>query len=267
MFISEAEPVRGKPLSVYHRIHRIVAPNPGPMTYHGTNTYLIEAQAGWVVIDPGPDDAGHIGSVLDAAQGKVHRILLTHAHADHADGVARLVAETGAAVAAAAPRDGLTQLLSDGSIIDGLNVIATPGHAPDHLCFQVGEVMFTGDHVLGWAPTSVLAPEGDARAYRASLARLAAIRSRLYLPGHGPPVGGTRRFVEALIARSDQRERALREQIAETPSEIEEIVAASYGALSPQTRHVAHRSVEAVLLKLERDGLAAREGERWRTLQ
>lgn len=271
MFISEIEPQRAQALAVTDRVRRVVAPNGGPMTYHGTNTYVVEVAAGCIVVDPGPDDDAHLEAVITAAGGRVHRILLTHGHADHVAGVARLARATGAGVAAAAsartPGYAVSQPLSDGSIIDGLSVIATPGHAPDHLCFQLGDVMLTGDHVMGWAPTSVLAPDGDAGAYRDSLARLAAIRSRLYLPGHGPAIRGTRRFVEALVARLDQRERALRDHIAEAPSEIDAIVSASYGALSPETRSVARRSVEALLVKLERDGRAVRDGDRWRIQQ
>lgn len=270
MFMSEPDPARGRPIPVTDRIVRVVAPNQGPMTYHGTNTYIVRSAAGAIVIDPGPDLDSHLGAVIDAAGGAVHRILLTHDHHDHAGGVASLVDRTGATVAAAgAGSHGyrVATRLADDSLIDGFLAIATPGHAPDHLCFRLDEVIFTGDHLMGWAPTAILAPEGNSRHYLDSLARIAAIRCRTYLPGHGPPVRASRRFIDGLTVRADERERTVRDLIAQNPSDIGAIVDAIHGGLGPETRHLASRSIEAVLTKLETEGRAICDGSTWRALQ
>ncbi|MDH2328191.1 MBL fold metallo-hydrolase [Cereibacter sp. SYSU M97828] len=267
MFISEIEPPRGEPLRITDRILRLVAPNPGPMTYHGTNTYIV----GTTVIDPGPADDAHIDAIIAAAGGRVDRILLTHAHEDHVAGVAPLVERTGAMVAAGAVcpngRYALETLLFDGDVVDGLTVVETPGHSRDHLCFVLGDVAFTGDHVLGWAPTSVLAPEGCAARYHDSLARLADLRCRTFLPGHGPQVRGTRRFLDALMVQMAERERSLWTLIADRPAATPELVERSYSNLGPQTRSIAERTVEAVLLRLEQLGRVVREDDKWRSLQ
>lgn len=269
MFISETEPPRGTPLRITDSILRLVAPNPGPMTYHGTNTYVV----GHSVIDPGPADDAHIDAVIAAADGRVDRILLTHAHEDHVAGVAPLVERTGATVAAAPgaacpkARYDIDTVLFDGDTIDGMTVVETPGHSRDHLCFVMGDVAFTGDHVLGWAPTSVLAPDGCAARYHDSLSRLADLRCRTFLPGHGPQVRGTRRFLDALMAQMAERERSLWTLIADRPAATSEVVERSYSNLGPQTRSIAERTVEAVLIRLEQLGRVVREDDKWRSLQ
>lgn len=273
MFTLEPEPVRGRPIRIDARIQRVVAPNAGAMTYHGTNSYVVATDQGAVVIDPGPDDAAHLDLLADAAGGAVAMILLTHDHRDHAAGVAGLVRRTGAPVASARAvgaqplGHAVARQLADGEVVAGLEVIATPGHAPDHLCFRLNETIFTGDHVLGWSPTSVLAPEGCAGAYRDSLARLAGVRSRLFLPGHGPQVRNTRRFVEFLMSRADDREREIRALIAERPAGTDDIVGSLYASLGPETRSVALRTLEAQLCQLERSGRIIRDGAKWRNLQ
>ena len=271
MFFSEPEPARGQPLRVTEDIVRLVAPNPGPMTYHGTNTYLVSTTTGNVVIDPGPADDGHIRAILDAAGGSVGRILITHAHDDHVAGVQKLVAQTGAAVAGGIPcpkrRYDLQSVITDGDEINGLSVISTPGHARDHLCFQWGDIVFTGDHVLGWAATSILAPEGDAAAYHRSLQRLTLTSSRLFLPGHGPAIRGTRRFIEALMQQMAEREQILWAAVADRPAGTSELVARAYSNLSAETRSIAERTIEAQLVRLEQLGRVVRENEQWRSLR
>ncbi|SFA56823.1 Glyoxylase, beta-lactamase superfamily II [Paracoccus halophilus] len=271
MFFSEPEPPRGTPMQVTDRIQRLVAGNGGAMTHHGTNTYLVAVERGWVVIDPGPDDQSHLDAIMFATGGKIGRILITHDHRDHVEGAAWLARESGANLAAAraslAQGDQVDQRLSDNSVIDGFVVIATPGHAADHLCFQLGDVIFTGDHIMAWAPTSVLQPDGDARSYMESLGKLLQIRSKLFLPGHGPAIRNPRKFVGALIARTREREQALWDQIANAPADIDHIVTESYGTLSPEMRGIAHRTIGALLLKLAGDGRAVCDGARWRALQ
>lgn len=273
MFISEPEPMRGGATRVTPKIQRVVAPNGGAMTYHGTNSYVVEAGPARIVIDPGPADPGHARALIDAAGGVVSMILLTHDHRDHSAGVADLARLTGAPVASARA-EGLSHhgftidhQLGDGDEVAGVTAIATPGHAPDHLCFRMDEVIFTGDHVMGWAPSSVLAPEGDPGAYREGLQRLSAIRARQFLPGHGPAIRNTRRFLDFLIARLDQRERDIRDLVAEKPATTEDIITALYSNLGDSTRTVALRTIEAQLQQLERSGRIICDGGKWRNLQ
>ena len=169
--LTEPEPPRGAAIEVGPGIRRIVAGNPGPMTYHGTNTYLVEEADGLAVIDPGPADAAHLEAVLAAAEGRIARILLTHSHTDHIGNLAGLRRATGAPVVAFGPEAAPDLLPGHGEPIGGLSVLHTPGHAPDHLCFARADgVLFTGDHVMGWSSTMVPPPpRGDMAAYLDSL--------------------------------------------------------------------------------------------------
>src|SRR5215217_6129718 len=137
-FLTEPDPQRRIALPIIPGISRIVANNPSLMTYHGTNTYLIEAEDGFVVLDPGPDDEGHLDDIIVATQGKVSSILVSHTHSDHLGATAVLKARTGATTYAfhlsADPAFSPDVLLRDGNIAAGLMAIHTPGHASDHLC-------------------------------------------------------------------------------------------------------------------------------------
>lgn len=192
-FLVEPEPPRGVALPVMPGIARVVAPNPGVMTYHGTNTYLIDTPDGCVVLDPGPNDAGHVRAILAAASGPIAHILLSHTHRDHLGAVAALRQVTGAPVHAygrnGAPGFAPDLPLNDGDVVAGLTALRTPGHASDHLCFAAADgTLFSADHVMSWS-SSVISPlDGDMAAYFASLRRLLARDDRLYLPGHGPPL-------------------------------------------------------------------------------
>src|SRR5262249_38494834 len=169
-------------------VRRIVAPNPGPFTGPGTNSYLVGIDE-VAVIDPGPDDAGHVEAIIGASMvERVRWVLLTHTHRDHAPATARLVARTGAEVLAFSKRDKFCEIvpdrvIGDGAAIEGtefgLQVFHTPGHAPNHLCFLLEEerVLFTGDTVLD-GMYSVVSPTlgGDMGAYLRSLERMRKLR-------------------------------------------------------------------------------------------
>ncbi len=258
--LTEPEPPRGVAFSVAPGIRRLVAPNPGPLTYHGTNTYLIEGAAGTTVLDPGPDDPEHVAAILAAAGGTVARIFLTHGHADHIGALPALRAATGAAVFAV--RVGL----ADGAAIGLWTALHTPGHAPDHVCFARADgVVFSGDHVMGWASTVVIPPDGDMAAYIASL-RLLLLRQddALFLPGHGPPIANPRGFTEALLAHRLGREAAIRAALAEAPQTAAALVARLYVPLDPRLRPAAEASVTAHLLKLQAEAVAERQDGVWR---
>lgn len=234
------------------------APNPGPMTLEGTNTWVLRAGPGdpAVVVDPGPLDEGHLAAV--AAYAPIGFVLLTHNHPDHTDGVARLVELTGAVVVPTA------------AALPGLDIraIATPGHTADSVSFVVqayGErAVLTGDTILGRGTTVVAWPDGDLGDYLDSLARLAAVGSVPALPGHGPALAdcaaAARFYLAHRHARLDQV-RTVRAAGAKTPAEVVELVYADVDrALWP----AAEWSVRAQLAFLDReasgapDGLAAR---------
>ncbi|HEX2391472.1 MAG TPA: MBL fold metallo-hydrolase [Solirubrobacterales bacterium] len=171
---------------------RIVAPNPGPMTLEGTNTYLVGSDP-CVAIDPGSDDPGHLEAIRAAAaeRGGIGMVLLTHSHADHARGAEELEVHV--------------ILPQHGEVHAGLRVLATPGHAADHVCFLAGGVCFSGDLVLGLGSTIVPPGGGALAAYMDSLALLQAEEIDLIAPGHGPwitdPEAKLAEYVEHRTAR------------------------------------------------------------------
>ncbi len=261
-FLTEPEPPRGIALPVLPGIVRVVAPNPGPMTYHGTNTYLIDTPEGCVALDPGPDDAGHVRAVLAAASGPIMHILLSHGHRDHSGAVAALREATGAPVRAygrSAPPD---PSLADG---DRVAALRTPGHASDHLCFAAGDgTLFSADQVMSWSSSVVSPPDGDMTAYFASLRRLLARADRLYLPGHGPPLPEPRNLVAEMLRHREAREAAIAAALGPHPVGTAQLAAGVYGEIHPALLRAAERTVIAHLLKLEREGRAARVGQGWR---
>jgi glyoxylase-like metal-dependent hydrolase (beta-lactamase superfamily II) len=187
------EPAPGHP-----EILRIVAPNPGLMTLEGTNTYLYGSDP-CAVIDPGPDDGGHLDAIRAAAaeRGGIGVVLLTHSHADHAAGAARLDAEV------VLPREGEEARA-------GLRVLATPGHAVDHVCFLTADdVCFAGDLVLGLGSTIVGPDGGGLAAYMESLRLLRAEPLKLICPGHGPWITDPDAKLGEYIGHREERERRL----------------------------------------------------------
>lgn len=276
-FLSEPEPPRGQPLPVLPGVRRIVAANPGPMTYRGTNTYLVDTEDGLVVLDPGPaNHPEHVDAILAAAAGGVGLILVSHHHQDHIGAVPALQAATGAPVAGfrqrAIPEFEPDTKLDDGDRVAGLTALHTPGHAPDHLCFawraQDGtRLLFSADHVMSWSTTVVSPPSGDMRAYFASLERLLAReQDDVYLPGHGPMLPQPRDLVRELLLHRQAREQAVAEALAGgAPASTQALMEAIYTELHPSLRGAAERNVLAHLLKLEAEGRVARDGELWRS--
>jgi glyoxylase-like metal-dependent hydrolase (beta-lactamase superfamily II) len=268
-FLTENAPERGVALPVASGIRRIVAPNAGPMTYHGTNTWLVDEPDGVVVIDPGPDDAAHVAAILAATGGQVARILLTHTHPDHLGATAALQAATGAPVSAWAKPwfRGFTPThgIADGERIGSLTALHTPGHASDHLCFACDDgVVFTGDHVMSWSTSIVSPPDGDMAAYMASLRSLLARDDRLYLPGHGPPLPEPAALVRGMLSHRIAREAAVLRALEAGPRTEADLVEALYTGLAAHLVPAARRSILAHLRKLEADGKVEREGEAWR---
>jgi glyoxylase-like metal-dependent hydrolase (beta-lactamase superfamily II) len=257
-FLTEHDPPRLVAVPVHPGVRRMVAPNPGPMTYTGTNTWLVDGEDGLTVIDPGPDDAAHIAAI--AALGPVARIVLTHTHPDHLAGAPALRALTGAPIACFAVPwavDFVPDLrLADGARIGGMTVLHTPGHASDHLCLALdgGCVLFTGDHVMSWSTSIVSPPDGDMGAYMAGLRRLLARDDALYLCGHGPPLPDPAPLVRAMLSHRAGREAAILALLAQGVSTPDALVGAMYAGLAAHLRPAARRTVLAHLGKLVREG-------------
>ena len=224
----------------------IRAPNPGPMTLDGTNTWVLRATPGApaVVIDPGPLDEGHLQAI--AAHGPIGTVLATHGHPDHVEGVARFAEISGARLVR-----GVTEHEAAGL---GITAVATPGHTADSVCFLVesgGErAVFTGDTILGRGTTVVAHPDGDLGDYLASLALLETYPEFLALPGHGPPLAdcavAARFYLAHRRARLDQVRQALSDG-AKTP---EEVVAMVYADVDRSLWPAAEWSVRAQLAYL-----------------
>lgn len=243
------------------RVVRVLAPNPGPYTLEGTNTWVVGRDPA-VVLDPGPDDPTHLDEVRREA-GPVAAILLTHDHPDHAPGAPALARDTGAPVLAFRPPTG-GRRLRDGEVVRAggavLRAVHTPGHSPDHVAFVLeGErALFTGDAVLGRGTSVIDPPEGDLAAYVRSLRRMLDLAPRVLYPGHGPVVlDGVAKLREYLEHRAMREEQVLaaleagRRTIPDIASEI-------YRGYPPELRPLAERSVLAHLRKLEQEGRVAR---------
>ena len=270
-FLTEPPPERGVAQPVAPGISRIVAANPGKMTYHGTNTYLIDAPGGLMLLDPGPDDPTHVAAVLAAVQaGKrpVARILLSHTHHDHLGALPALRAATGAKVHAwhqpVVPEFTPDAPLQDGDVVDGWQAVFTPGHAADHLCFAgPGGVLFSADHVMSWSSSVVSPPQGNMAHYFASLERLLDRSDTLYLPGHGPPLPDPRPFVQDLLAHRMSREAAIVAALGPTPMTTRALTDLLYSQIDELLRRAAERNVIAHLLKLRDEGRAQDRTEGW----
>jgi glyoxylase-like metal-dependent hydrolase (beta-lactamase superfamily II) len=224
------------------------APNPGPMTLDGTNTWILREHG--VVIDPGPLDEGHLAAVAEQEHTSIRQILVTHGHFDHVEGAARLSELLGGVpVAAADPAHCVdAEPLRDGDDVNGIRVVAVPGHTSDSVAFVADGVVFTGDTVLGRGTTVVAWPDGNLGDYLASLERLETLGKVPVLPGHGPALAdcavAARFYRDHRLARLDQV-RATGERDAER---IVEIVYADVDrALWP----AAEASVRAQLAYLE----------------
>ncbi len=260
------------PRTLHPGVRRIVANNPSVFTFRGTNTYLIGEGDDLALIDPGPEDDAHFDALLATiGERRVSHILITHTHRDHVDGLARVADATGATVcgygraasasgeARPSPAGGETfhatftpdLRLTDGDTVSGsdwtLKAVFTPGHAPDHLCFELGStgVLFSGDHVMGWNTSVVAPPEGNMGDYLASLERLLERTDQVFFPGHGGQIAEPKRFTKAYLVHRRVREQAILAAIRGGRTTIEEVVAQVYKDLDPRLVRAASFSVQA----------------------
>lgn len=249
-------------------VRRIVCQNPSSMTGPGTNTYLVGIDE-IAVIDPGPDDQGHLDAIAGCGGDRIRWILLTHTHPDHSPGAVGLKERTGAQLLAFGP--GPTgDLPLDGRLVDGdaieateyhLQVLHTPGHASDHICYLLPEerTLFTGDHIMQGSTVVIAPPDGDMSAYLSSLERLKLIKPRLkaIAPGHGHVIENPIEVIDGYIEHRLARERQVLDALrtAETAT-IAELVEAIYTDVPREMHSWAALSVWAHLRKLADDGEA-----------
>jgi glyoxylase-like metal-dependent hydrolase (beta-lactamase superfamily II) len=266
-------------------VRRVLARNPSPFTYTGTQTYIVGDGSDVAVIDPGPDAPEHLDALIAAiGDARVRAICCTHTHRDHSPAAAPL-ASTGAPVIGCAPLtlsdDGPRadaafdpdyrpdRVLQDGEAIEGagwtLVAVATPGHTSNHLCFALPQsgVLFTGDHVMGWSTSVVSPPDGDMSDYMTSLQKLYTRDDRIYLPAHGPAVEKPQQLVRGMIGHRRSREKQILKQIGEGRTRIGEMVPHMYKGLDERLRPAASRSIHAHLIDLAARGMVMQDGEVW----
>lgn len=286
-FIADPDPPYGAARRVSPLIRRLVANNPSPFTYTGTGTYIVGAGE-VAVIDPGPALPEHLDAIMGAVAGEtVTHILITHTHLDHSPLAGPLAAKTGApvfaygrhgsgrtggldreeAVEEGADRDfRFDEALRDGDRIGGagwtFEVLHTPGHTSNHLCFALEEerALFTGDHVMGWSTTVISPPDGDMTAYMANLRRLLERDDASLWPTHGLPVTAPKPFLEALIAHREERIAQILEILAAGPATIAEMVPRMYRDVPDYLHPAAARSVLAHLIQLVDENRVAAAG-------
>ena len=276
--------VPGRAVRLSPRLIRVTANNGSVMTGPGTNTYLVGGGEPneWAVIDPGPPLDDHVRAILAAAPGPIRWIFVTHTHKDHSPASAALQAATGARThgqVAAFPEWQDTGFQPDQALAGGerfelpgdstLRVIHTPGHASNHLCYLLEEerLLFTGDHVMQASTVVINPPDGDMRAYLASLASLLEEDLEWLAPGHGFLMMQPRRAMEAIIAHRGRREAkvllALHELATPAGAGVEALLARVYDDVPTRLHPVAQRSLLAHLLKLRAEGRALQRGAAW----
>lgn len=285
-----ASPATGLCETLAPDLRRLIAPNPSPMTYWGTNTYLLGRRA-LAVIDPGPDDPRHLAAILAAVPpgGSISHILVTHAHLDHSPLSRPLSQVTGAPILAygdaQAGRSPVMQALAaqgmqgggegvdaafvpdiclaDGAVIENaewrLQALHSPGHFCNHLCFLGAGFGFSGDHVMGWSSTLISPPDGDLGDYLRSLTRLTAHMPRILYPGHGAPVTDPAERIAALAAHRAERHAQIRAALARGPSTAPALAAALYHEIPPALLGAASRNVFAHLIELVQENAAKAE--------
>lgn len=277
----EFQPLPGKAEPLAPGLLRVLASNASPMTFRGTNTYLLGTRE-VAVIDPGPMDEAHLEAILAALPkgGQITQILVTHAHLDHAPLAAVLSDRVGVPVSgfggAHAGRSEVMQalarsgsvgggegvdlafspdvILSDGDVVKGdgwqLEALHTPGHMANHLSFAWGDVLFSGDLVMGWATSLVSPPDGDLTAFMDSLRRLQNRSWSIFHPGHGAPVGMPARRLSDLIAHRKGRESSIVRALDDGPATAAQLAARIYVDTPKALLPAAARNVLAHLIDL-----------------
>ncbi len=263
----------GKASQLSPLISRVVCNNPSPFTFYGTGTYLV-GRNNLVIIDPGPDDDNHLSALLKAINGRnVSHILITHPHADHSPLARKLSDVTGAKIWGKAeekahkPISNETEegddtgfcpdfAINDGQIIqcDGFEIecIATPGHTSGHFCFGLPfeNVLFSGDHIMGWSTSVILPPNGNMNQYIKSLEKIRASQFETLYPTHGAPIPNPHEFIDAYINHRLEREKQVIECLKNNISKISDMVPLLYANVDKRLWPAAARSIHAHLIRL-----------------
>lgn len=280
-------PTPGKIVELADGLRRILAPNPSPMTYWGTNTYVLGTQK-LVIIDPGPDLEPHIAAIGRAVEdGTVHAVFVTHSHLDHSQAARKIGSMTGAPVLAygdsSAGRSetmkklataGLTgggegidknfepgRTVTDGEVFASnewqLEIVHTPGHMGNHISIRWADAIFSGDLVMGWASSLVSPPDGDLGDFLNSCEKLRAMKPRILFPGHGAPVDDALARIDWLIGHRKDRSAEILAELAVADKKIKDLVTKLYHDTPKQLHPAAERNLFAHLIHLTDRGLVS----------
>ena len=275
----------GQATAISPGIRRVIARNPSAFTLYGTGTYIL-GHGQVAVIDPGPPDPAHIEAIVRATAGEtITHMLVTHTHMDHSPGCRLLAAHTDAPTVAFGPH-GAGKIaagvqveeggdmdfepditVSPGDLIEGdgwsVECVYTPGHTSNHICyaFREEEVLFSGDHVMGWSTSVISPPDGDMKSYMASLDLLLDRDDAVYWPTHGPAITEPKRHVRAFIAHRQEREEQIRQCLAVGTRRIADMVPTMYVGVAKQLYPAAARSVFAAMAYLVERGEVICDGE------
>jgi glyoxylase-like metal-dependent hydrolase (beta-lactamase superfamily II) len=287
VFETEFPVMSGACIPLSPLVRRVVANNPGPITFAGTCSYIV-GHGKVALIDPGPDLPEHVDALLEAVRGEtVTHILVSHTHRDHSPAARAIQAATGAPILGCSPHRQARPLaigevnvleastdqdyapdrqLGEGDTVEGpgwrLEAVETPGHMANHLAFALPEeqALFSADHVMAWSTSVVAPPDGSMRAYMASLDKLRGRDEIVYWPGHGGPVRDPQRFLRALLHHRRQRETSILNRLAAGDRTIPAMVAAIYQELKPALVGAAGLSVFAHLEDLVARGIVIADG-------
>jgi len=267
----------GVPVTLTPRLRRVTAPNSGPMTGPGTNTYLVGSQQ-IAMVDPGPLMDAHVEALIDVVGDKLRWIFITHTHRDHSPAAQAVAEATGAElVGNIIENDGF----QDPTFVDAravandeilrtdeftLRAVLTPGHVSNHVCYLLEEdgILLTGDHVMGGSTVVIIPPAGDMAHYISSLERMRTYGLRHMAPGHGGLIGDPGAEIDHLIAHRLKRERKVADALATAgPCPLEAILPIVYDDVDKSLHPMAAKSLLAHLLKLVTDERAARHGDDW----
>ncbi|WP_137151230.1 MBL fold metallo-hydrolase [Devosia sp. FKR38] len=275
-FDSQFDPQTGAPVAVADGLVRVTAPNGGPYTFTGTNSFLIGHDA-LALVDPGPLVARHVAALTQAIAGRpVTAILLTHTHRDHSAAARHMAGLLKAPIWFGGPhrlsrplrrfeRNPLARscdwdLVPDRTLLDGeaflagdlpVTVHATPGHCANHLAFALGADLLSGDHVMGWNSTLVAPPDGSMADYFASLDRVIALPQTRYVPAHGGPIADGPAYARALREHRQMRNGQVLAAVRSGARSLSAIVAQIYPPQNLLVRRAARMTISAHVEYLE----------------
>jgi len=274
----------GEPIQVAGarvKVHRLLAPNAGPMTGPGTNTYVIGDKE-LALVDPGPLEQSHIDNILNAIRNRQLKwVLVTHTHGDHSPAASPIAEETGAELVGLPAPEGMHQdrsfsparIYTHGERLScsefSIELIHTPGHVSNHFCYLLVDekLLFTGDHILQGTTSVILPPDGDMADYMASLNDLRQRRFDFLAPGHGDIMTDPGAAIDHLIAHRNKREDKIVAAMASNGlMDLERMTLKVYDDVAPHLLPWARRTLEAHLIKLKKESRATETGQGWKLL-